>query len=133
VKALLRAYSYIFEGLLDLFALVVSCVALTTGSPLNLGFLPWPGAKLSYWLLSLALLGLLFLLMAMGGKLRALFFLWSLTVFVLLFRGFFLTAYSFSGPVKFQPAVWLTVGALFGAIGAWPWKKRDPVRRPMKY
>jgi hypothetical protein len=133
VKALLRVYSYLFEGLLALFTLGISYLALSTGIPLNLGFLPWTGQKLSYWLLFSALSGLLFLLRATAGKLRVLFFLWSLAVFVMLFRGFFLTAYPFSGPVKFKPAVCLTLAALFGAIGAWPWKKRDPVRRPVKW
>lgn len=133
MKALLRVYSYIYEAVLALFALGVSSMALSTGSPLGLTFLPWTGLDLSYWLLLLGATGLLFLLMALGGKLRALFFLWSLVVFVLLFRGFFLTAYSFSGPVKFKPAVWLTLGALVAAIGAWPWPKRGPVHRRQRY
>ena len=69
-----------------------------------------------------------------AGKLRALFFLWSLAVFVVLFRGFFLTSYSFAGPVHFKAAVCLTVFALIATIGAWPWtRRREPIRRPMKY
>jgi hypothetical protein len=133
LKALLRAYSYIFEGLLALFVLALSLLALSSGNSLNLKFLPWTGRSLSYWLLVSALAGLLFLLMAMGGKVRALFFLWSLAVFVMLFRGFFLTSYLFSGPVKFKPALCLTLAALFGAVGAWPWRKREPVRRRELY
>src|SRR5579863_1887357 len=124
LKGLLRAYSYIFGGLLALFLLATSFLAISNRSTLNLGFLPWTGQKLCYWLLFSGLFGLGFLLMAMRGTLRALFFLWALAVFVLVFRGLFLTSYSFSGPLKFKPAVCLTLAALFGAVGAWPWARR---------
>jgi hypothetical protein len=134
IKALLRVYSCVFEGLLALFALGISCVAISSHTPLNLAFLPFKGKELSYYLLISALFGLLTALLAMAGKLRALFFLWSLAVFVILFRGFFLTTYSFSGPVPFKPAVYLTAGAFMGMIGAWPWaRKPGAVRRPVRY
>lgn len=131
IKALLRIFSYIFGGLLALFLLGVSSVALANGTPPNLAFLPWSGASLTYWLLGLALFGLLTLLLAMGGKVRALFFLWSLVIFVLLFKGLFVSFYAFSGPVSFQVAVRLTVGALVAALGSFPWS-REP-RRVRKY
>ena len=84
LKALLRAFSYIFEGLLALFAAGISCVALMSHSPLNLTFLPWTGEKLTQVLLPSVLAGLLLALLAMGGRLRALFFLWSVAVFAVL-------------------------------------------------
>ena len=134
IKALLRVFSYIFEGLLALFVTATSAIALSAGSNLNLGFLPWTGRALSYWLLSLALAGLLTVLLAVGGKLRALFFLWSLTVFVLLFRGLFVSFYSLTGPVSFKTAVLLTTGSLLAALGAFPWpRKPGPVRKPEKW
>ena len=134
IKALLRVYSYVFGGLLALFLLGISSLALGNGTPLNLGFLPWSGRPLTYWLLGLALLGLLTLLLAMGGKMRALFFLWSLAVFVLLFKGLFLSFYAFSGPISFRPAVWLTFGAFVATLGAFPWsRERGRVRRPQMY
>jgi nicotinamide riboside transporter PnuC len=134
IKALLRVYSCVFEGLLALFAMGISGVAISSHTPLNLAFLPLKGKELSYYLLISALFGLLTLLLAMAGKLRALFFLWSLAVFAVLFRGFFLTAYSFSGPVPFKPALYLTAGAFMGMIGAWPWaRKPEGMRRPMRY
>jgi hypothetical protein len=132
VKALLRFYSYTFEGAMALFLIAIALLSLGTGATLNLGFLPWTGRALSYWLLSLALVGLATLLMAMGDMLRALFFLWSLAVFVLLLRGLFLSFYQFTGPVGFKTAVLLTIGALLAAIGAWPWRP-EPVRRPVKW
>ena len=129
IKALLRVYSYVFGGLLALFVFAISSMALANATPPNFAFLPWSGGSLTYWLLGLALFGLLTLLLAMGGKVRSLFFLWNLGVFVLLFRGLFLSFYSFSGPVSFQVAVRLTVGALLAALGSFPWsRERGRVR-----
>jgi hypothetical protein len=125
IKALLRVYSYVFGGLLGFFVLAISLMALTNGSPVNFAFLPWSGASLTYWLLGLALFGLLTLLLAMGGKVRALFFLWCLGVFVLLFKGLFVSFYSFSGPVSFKAAVWLTAGSLLAAVGSFPWSQKQ--------
>lgn len=134
LKALLRVFSYIFEGFLTFFALGISLVALGSHSPLSLTFLPWTGEKLTYVLLPLTLVGLLLVLLALGGRLRPLFFLWSVAVFAVLFRGFFLTGYKFSGPVPFKPAVYLTLGAFVAMIGAFPWpQKPGPVRRPQKW
>lgn len=127
IKGLLRAFSYIFGGLLALFVVAICAVALANGSPLNFAFLPWSGASLTYWLLGLALFGLLTVLLAMGGKVRALFFLWSTAVFVLLVKGFFVSFYSFSGPVSFKAAAWLTVASLVGVLGSFPWS-REPGR-----
>ena len=133
IKALLRVYSYIFGGLLALFLLAVSSMALTNGTPLNFAFLPWNGPSLTYWLLGLALFGLLTLLLAMGGKLRALFFFWSLVVFLLLFKGLFVSFYSFSGPISFQGAVRLTVGSLLAMLGSFPWSRQPQVRKRQMY
>lgn len=132
IKTLLRIFSYIFGGLLALFLLAISALALANGTPPNFAFLPWSGVALTYWLLGLALFGLLTLLLAMGGKVRALFFLWSVIVFVVLFKGLFVSFYSFSGPVSFQTAVRLTVGALLAALGSFPWS-RGPGRRRSQY
>ena len=129
IKALLRAFSYFFDGLLALLAIGVSSLSFG-GSQLDLKFLPWTGTKLSWWLLALGVTGLVTLLLAMGGRLPTLFFLWNLGMFTLLLRGFFLTAYIFAEPVRFRTAMWLTLGALLATIGAWPrGRKPEPVRR----
>jgi len=134
IKALLRIFSYFFGGLLALFVAAVCAIALLSRSPLNLAFLPWSGRSLTYWLLGLALLGLLTLLLAMGGTVRALFFLWNTAVFVLLLKGLFVSFYVFSGPVSFRTAACLTVGSLVAALGSFPWpQKPGPVRKPQRY
>ncbi|MBZ5592289.1 MAG: hypothetical protein LAP39_08635 [Acidobacteriia bacterium] len=134
IKALLRVISYFFGGLLALFVAAICAVALANGSPLNFVFLPWSGPSLTHWLLGLALFGLLTLLLAMSGKVRALFFLWNAAVFVLLLKGLFVSFYSFSGPVSFKAAVWLTGASLVGVLGSFPWaRKPERVRKSQLY
>jgi hypothetical protein len=135
MKALLRIFSYLFAGALALFALAISALSLRSGGELNLGFLPWTGKPISYWLIGLALAGLITLLLAIGGTMRFLFFLWNLGIFVLLFKGMFLSLYRFTGgAVSFKAGVWLTVGLLLATIGSFPWpRKTQPVRRPQRW
>jgi hypothetical protein len=135
IKALLRIFSYLFAGALALFAFAISTLSLRTGGELNLGFLPWTGKPLSYWLLGLALVGLITVLLAMSGTMRFLFFLWNLGIFVLLFKGMFLSLYRFTGgAVSFKAGVGLTVGLLLATIGSFPWpRKPEPVRRPQRW
>jgi hypothetical protein len=117
---LLRIYSYFYELILALFLLGVSLVAILSQSgSLNLGMLPWKGAVLTYWLLGLALVGLLSILLAWLGKLRFLFLLYSIAVFGLMARGYFLGGYAFNGKDDFRMALWMTLGALFAIFGAW--------------
>ncbi|MGA2133912.1 MAG: hypothetical protein ABSH50_16590 [Bryobacteraceae bacterium] len=124
----MRVFSYLFHGLLTLFLLALSCMALTSGQTLQLGMLPWQGPNLAYWLLGGALLGLVSVILAIGGKWRALFFLWSLAVLAILFRGYFFSHYHFAGPPAFHRALYLTAGAILAAFGAWFQLRREPLR-----
>jgi hypothetical protein len=91
--------------------------------------LPWKGHTLVHWLLGASLFGLLSIVLAWMGKLRFLFLLYSLAVFGMMFRGYFLGGYVFSGKDEFRMAIWLTVGALVAIIGAWSQFRRSPARR----
>jgi len=135
MKALLRIISYLFAGVLSLFVLSVAALSLRTGGELNFGFLPWTGKPLSWWLLGLALAGLITLLLALGGTARWLFFLWNLGVFILLLKGMFISLYRFTGgAVSFKAGIWLLIGALLSTLGSFPWPRRpEPVRKPQKY
>jgi hypothetical protein len=115
----MRIYSYLFHGLLALFLRGISAVALASGTALHLEMLPWSGDTGTYALLGGALFGLLSLLLAVKGTLRFLFFLWSLAVFALLVKGYFLSAYHFGDMSGFKFAGLLTLGALVAIFGAW--------------
>src|SRR5437660_7385585 len=124
---LARVYSYLYHVILALLLLGISLVAILSHSnTLNLGMLPWKGSELTYWLLGAALFGLLSILLAWVGKLRFVFLLYALAVFGMMFRGYFLGPYSFSGKYEFQMAILLTAGALLAIPGAFLqlWKKR---------
>jgi hypothetical protein len=80
LRALVRIFSYLFHGLLTLFLLAISVLALSSGQPLQLEMLPWQGQTLTWWLLGAALAGLASVILAICRRWRPLFFLWSLTV-----------------------------------------------------
>ena len=125
VKALLRWFSYLFHGLLSLFLIGVSGLALATGVPsINLKMLPWSGPTLVYVLLGGGLFGLLSVLLAMLKKFRLLFFLWSLAVTVVLIRGYLLGGYRFA-PGEARTAAYLIAASLLALLGAWlqMWRK----------
>ena len=124
LSGLLRFYGYLFAISLSLFTLGLSVVALASGHPLSLGFLPWKGARLTYWLVGLGLMGLISVYLALRGRLGGVFFLWSLGVAGLLIWGFFLTPYSFTAAFPFRSAAWFSLAAFFAMIGAWPRAKR---------
>jgi hypothetical protein len=113
----MRFYSYLFHGLLALFMLGISALALASGTVLHLDMLPWTGQTGTYALLGAGVFGILALLLALKGTLRFLFFLWSLVVFAMLVKGFFLSPYQFDS--GFKAIALLTFGALLAILGAW--------------
>jgi len=120
IGALLRIYSYLYHTALALLLLGISLVAIASRShSLQLGMLPWKGRELTYWLLGISLAGLLSILLALMRKVRFLFLLYSIAIFVMMLRGYFLGGYAFSGKDEFRFAVLLTLGALLAIFGAW--------------
>jgi hypothetical protein len=118
----LRVYSWIFESLLCLLGIGVAIVSLTVGAadPVQIDWLPWSHSALPAWLISLGVLGLIFVLLAILNRARVLLFLFAAAVFVLLAKGILMGTASFAGPDEFKTAVWLVFGALVAIIGAWP-------------
>jgi FtsH-binding integral membrane protein len=122
---IMRIYSYLFHGLLALFLLAISAIALLSGTSLHLDVLPWSGTKLVYILFFSALFGLLTVLLAMKGTVRFLFFLWSLAVCGAIVRGFFLGSYRFADQAMMKNALYLTAGSLLAIVGAWLQMRRQ--------
>ncbi len=119
VDAVMRFYSLLFHFLLALFMLAVAIVSWGSGGHnLRVWVLPWEGETLSYWLLGLALAGLLILWLAVKRTLPVLFLLWSLAVLAAFLRGFFLSPYSFR-TAQLWVALMLSGAALLAAIGGW--------------
>jgi hypothetical protein len=120
IKALIRFLSYLYHGVFCLLLIALAGLALFAGAgpSLRLEMLPWAGSKLLYAIFFGGLAGLLSLLLALNGKLRLLFFAWSLTVTVLLVKGYVFGAYHFS-PGEFRPVVYLIAGSVIALLGAW--------------
>ena len=131
IGAILRIYSYLYTVALALLLLGIGVVAAATSTHLKLEMLPWQHSALTYWVLLTGLVGLVSVALALAGKLRFLFLLYALAVFGLMFRGYFLTGYTFRGKDEFRFAIWLTVGALLAIFGAWSQfrKKKASKRR----
>lgn len=128
LRALMRLFSYAFHALLALFLLGLALVALSSHQTLQLGMLPWQGPSLTYWLLGAALVGLILVFLAIGRRVRWLYFFWTVAVLLVLARGYFFTGYYFRELPAFHSALYLTAGALIGVFGAWFQVRREPLR-----
>ena len=128
IEKIMRTFSYLFHALLALFLLAVAVVAWFSGpSTLQIGVLPFEGPGLRYWLLGCALVGIASVYLAVKKSLPVLFLVWSLVVFVMLVRGFFLTGYRFdSGGIS--TALFLVLGSAIAALAAWADFRRKPER-----
>jgi hypothetical protein len=115
---LLRVYAYGFHLVLALFLIGISTVALTSGTNLTLGMLPWQGATLTSATLLLGLVGVVCIIMAVTGFVRWLFPLWALIALILMLRGFFLSSYTFPSAGDFRSAVWLSIAAFVAFVGS---------------
>lgn len=122
LRGLLRLYSWIFEALLCLLAIGVSIVSLTVGSsdPVHPDWLPWSASSLPAWLIGLGILGLIFVLLALAGRLRILLFLFAAGVFALLAKGLFFGTHTFEDAMEARNALLLVLGSLLALVGAWP-------------
>jgi hypothetical protein len=118
----LRIYSWIFQAVLCVIAILIACASFVTGSrDLDIPWLPLPAGPQIAWLLVLGAVGLVCVLLAVAGRLRILLFLFSIHTAYMLVKGFFLSAgFSFAGPDEFQHALLLTAGSFLAVIGAFP-------------
>jgi hypothetical protein len=118
IALLLRLFSYAFEFLLSLIALILGIIGAMQGNNLNVEILPWTGASLTHWLTGLGLIGLTCTILAIAGRLRFLFPLWALFVVVMLFRGYMFGSYTFSGSQGFKQALLFFAGAILAFAGS---------------
>ncbi|HZU26744.1 MAG TPA: hypothetical protein VFA04_14560 [Bryobacteraceae bacterium] len=117
MRTLFRAYACLFEIAVSLVLIALAVLAYT-GDVANfrLPILPLEGAALARATLALGIVGLVMLGLPITGVFRPALPIWSLIVFVLLFRGWFASAYTFANSSGFSIAVWITAGALLAFI-----------------
>jgi hypothetical protein len=133
LKAVISWLSYLFHFLLALLLLSIAGLALASGPRnLHLDMLPWSGSTLDYVLLAGSLFGLLSIALAVTGRLRFLFLLWSLAVAVLLTKGYIFSGYRF-GVGEWRRALYLIAAAWVAVAGAWFQLRSQAGRGPRKY
>jgi hypothetical protein len=133
LKAVIIWLSYLFHFLLALLLLGIAGLALTSGpGNLRLEMLPWSGSTLDYIVLGGSLFGLLSIALALTGRLRLLFLLWSLAVAVLLTKGYIFSGYRF-GAGELGRAGYLIAAAWVAVAGAWFQWRPQSARGPRKY
>jgi hypothetical protein len=125
LKTLVRIFSYLFHLVLTLFLLAVAVLALASPTVfLRLDMLPWTGPALERALLLGSLAGLLSVVLAVAGKLRWLFLVWTLAVLVILVKGYVFSSYRFT-PGGALLGMCLLGGSLVAVAGAClQWSKR---------
>jgi hypothetical protein len=125
----MRVFSFVFHIFLTLVMVAMSFVALVGGQhTLQIRFLPWTGAALTYWLFFGGLVGLAVTLMAIKRVAPVLFVIWSVAVLVMVVRGYFFTGFNFgytattfSGALSLLVAslpLWMVIGSLVAAAGS---------------
>ncbi len=117
---ILRIFSFIFQGLVIVFILAASVLAWTSGSTLEVGFLPWTGTALMGWMFFSGLAGAIVGLLALKRIVPVLFLLWNVVVLIMLVKGFFFSSYGYGlGGGSVSTAVYYTIAAIVAAVGSW--------------
>lgn len=130
VHSILRIYSYLVHTVIVLGFLALGAVAvLSTNTTFDIDMLPWSGDQLRWALLILGTLGLMSLALAIQGRLRFLFLLWTLATVYLLGRGIFASAHVFDGDEEFKWTLFALLALVLTVPGAWS-RFRQPVFRP---
>ena len=119
LRFLLHTYSYLFHLVLALFLFGIAFVAwVTHAGNFDLPMIPWAtGTKLIPFLLIAAPIGILSVVLAVTGRLRTLFAVWTIFVLISVFWGFFFGTYSYAGMDPFQTALWFAGGTLLAMLG----------------
>ena len=130
VKTLIRALSYLYNGLLALFLIAASGLVLE-GGPLSVDIPVLPWTVLARVVFGAAIFGLLSLLLALGGKWRGLYFLWSLAVAAVVLKGYVFSGYRIA-PGREPAVVCLAVLSPLALAGAW-FRLQDDRERHYRY
>jgi hypothetical protein len=119
VRMILHIYSYLFHLALALFLAGIAAVAKITDAPnFDLEMLPGSDTRLVNYLFWVNLAGIASVILAFTGKLRWLYPVYGVAVFVLAVRGFFFSSYAYDGMDPFKQVLWFTGGALLAMLGS---------------
>ena len=113
----MRVYAWLYGLALSLLAIALAGIALASGRHnLKVPIFSFEGPAVTGWLLALGIAGLLGVVLSVTNWFRWLLPLWFLIAFVLLFRGYFASPYTFAGRAGFMSAALLSAGALIAFV-----------------
>lgn len=131
LRAILHIYSYLFHLILTLFLAGISAVGWLSGTTnFDIEYIPWwSGQSLVNYVLMGSLLGLLFLGLAVFGRLRPLFAVWTLAVCcVILYAHFLSPSFRYQGMDDFKTAMWLNGASIVAMLGGLSQARREKKR-----
>lgn len=130
VHSILRIYSYVVQTVIVLGLLALGTVAvLSTNTTFDIEMLPWSGDQLRWALLILGTVGLMTIALAIQGRLRILFLLWTLGTVYLLGKGIFASTHVFADDDEFKWSLLMLLALLLTVVGAWS-RFRQSIFRP---
>jgi hypothetical protein len=125
----LRFFSYIYHVPLSLFLFGLGLVGwMSPSAALRVPWFAWEGDHAKV-LMAGGAFGLFAVLLAITGKCRPLFALWTLAVVVMFVRGFFWGPYAYSGADEFKQVLWLFAGAVLAFLASLTGLRKSPDRR----
>jgi hypothetical protein len=115
---LMRLFSYLYHLVLCLFLLGLGIVGwMSRPASFSAPWLAWEGDHVKL-LLGAGIAGLISLILAVTGRFRALFVLWTIVVVIMMFRGFFSGPYTYSGMEEFKTTLWMFAGAVVAFLAS---------------
>jgi hypothetical protein len=134
LKTLLSWLALLFHLLFSLSMTSLGVFGFAAGARhLRLEMLPWSGSVLAEILLFGGLFGLLSVILAIRGKLRFLFLVWSLALATMLTKALIFSGYRFL-PGEWRRGLYLVVCAWLAAVGAFCGMRALPAPgRPARY
>jgi hypothetical protein len=122
---LLRAYSYLFHLTLSFFLLSVALLSAIGRHSFDLSMFPFSDEHMLRGIVGLAVTGLVCTLLAVTRTFKYLYPFWAAVVLYLMIKGFFFSAYYFTGNKALRGALWLLAAAALAFLGAlWVLKPR---------
>jgi hypothetical protein len=116
IGLLMRLFSYVYHLVLCLFLLGLGIVGwMSRSATFSAPWLAWEGDHITL-LLGAGAIGILSVILAVSGKFRPLFVLWTLAVVVMMFRGFFSGPYVYEGMDEFKTTLWMFAGAIMAFL-----------------
>ncbi len=116
----LRLFSYFFNAMVSLLALINGVILLSSGPvSVNYPLLPLSRTRLGYTLIALALVGAVILMAAVRRKIPLVYLVWTLLVLAVVVRFFFFSTYGYTeGSSDFRYALLAVLAAAVAALGA---------------